>query len=185
MPPTAFGAWSNFYVITGSSAAALIGLMFIVITLVAANNETRTSNFSREGSAIFSTPTVVHLCAAFLISGIASVPWPSSTSAGVVLAAAGLSGILLVLSVFRRTLRLETYEPDLEDWTWFTALPLVAYLAVAGTAVMLITARDGAMFVLAAATMLLIFIGIHNSWDIVTYIAVDKNAKPDDDSSRA
>jgi len=32
---TLLAPWSNYYVITGSSAAALTGLMFVVITLVA------------------------------------------------------------------------------------------------------------------------------------------------------
>src|SRR5258708_37593816 len=32
---TAFTEWQNFYVIVGSSAGALIGLQFVVITLIA------------------------------------------------------------------------------------------------------------------------------------------------------
>jgi hypothetical protein len=30
-----------------------------------------------------------------------------------------------------------------------------------------------ALFVIAAATVLLLFIGIHNAWDNVTYIAIE------------
>ena len=32
---TALAGWENFYVIVGSSAGALIGLQFVVITLIA------------------------------------------------------------------------------------------------------------------------------------------------------
>lgn len=32
---TALGGWENFYVIVGSSAGALVGLQFVVITLIA------------------------------------------------------------------------------------------------------------------------------------------------------
>jgi hypothetical protein len=32
---TALGGWGNFYVIVGSSAGALIGLQFVVMTLIA------------------------------------------------------------------------------------------------------------------------------------------------------
>jgi len=32
---TALDGWENFYVIVGSSAGALIGLQFVVITLIA------------------------------------------------------------------------------------------------------------------------------------------------------
>jgi hypothetical protein len=82
-------AWSNFYVITGSSAAALTGLMFVVITLGAGGR----SQTSHEGIATFSTPTVVHFGAALLISALLSVPWHSLAHAAVVLGAAGLYGV--------------------------------------------------------------------------------------------
>jgi len=55
--------WSNFYVIIGSAAAALTDLMFVVVTLIA--GRTPPDGMER-GTATFSTPTVVHLSAAFI-----------------------------------------------------------------------------------------------------------------------
>ncbi len=63
--------WENFYVIMGSSAAALTGLMFVAIALVA---QTR-GRSSRQGVDTFSTPTVAHFCAVILISAVVSAPW--------------------------------------------------------------------------------------------------------------
>ncbi len=60
-----FTAWSNFYIITGSSAAALTGLMFVVISLATGSRFVRQAGDSNAGFATFSTPTVVHFCAAF------------------------------------------------------------------------------------------------------------------------
>ena len=57
------GAWESFYVIVGSSAAALTGLQFVVMALVA---ESRQQASSGTISA-FGTPTIVHFCAALLL----------------------------------------------------------------------------------------------------------------------
>ncbi len=55
---TELSGWENFYVIVGSSAGALIGLQFVVITLIADFPVVRDAE--RAGSA-FATPTIVHL----------------------------------------------------------------------------------------------------------------------------
>ncbi|HZZ65446.1 MAG TPA: hypothetical protein VFE17_08110, partial [Candidatus Baltobacteraceae bacterium] len=127
---TVFTSWSNFYVITGSSAAALTGLMFVVITLI--DSDLR-PEAQREGTSTFSTPTVMHLAGAFVISALASVPWPSTLAAAVVFAIAGAAGTVTVLRIVARMSHfLEEYKPDIDDWTWFAALPLVAYLGILG-----------------------------------------------------
>src|SRR5256885_16306510 len=83
---TPFSAWENFYVIIGSSAAALTGLQFVVVVLGA---EAR--SIGPEGGA-FGTPTVVHFCAVLLMSAILSVPWRAVSHAGLSLPAVGVAG---------------------------------------------------------------------------------------------
>jgi hypothetical protein len=56
--------WEAFYLIIGAAAATLTGLMFVVITLMA-GVRMRVSSANLAVSA-FSTPTVVHFCAALL-----------------------------------------------------------------------------------------------------------------------
>ena len=46
---TEFGGWDNFYVIVGSSAGALIGLQFVVMTLLSDLRLSR--NEARAGDA--------------------------------------------------------------------------------------------------------------------------------------
>lgn len=166
-------AWSNFYVITGSSAAALTGLMFVVTTLAAS---TRAEEMD-QGFAVYSTPTVIHFCAALLVSVILTAPWRSLVPAAVLLGIAGLYGIVYVVRILIRMMsraRLSlTYQAGLEDWLWFVVLPFAAYAAVAAGAALLQTVRVEALFALAAAAVLLIFIGIHNAWDIVTFLVIE------------
>jgi hypothetical protein len=165
-----FPAWANYYTITGSSAAALTGLMFVVVTL--ASNRGRTSDETAEGFGTFSSPTVVHFCTALLISGVVAAPWHSLLVAGIVIALIGTYGVFYQLHITRRTKRLTIYQPMFEDWVWYAVLPLLAYAAALLSAVLLAVVPTHALFLLAAATMLLIFVGIHNAWDIVTYIAI-------------
>ena len=169
-------AWSNYYVITGSSAAALTGLMFVVITLVA--GQERFLKNMRDGVETFSSPTDVHFCAALLISATLAAPWRSLISPGVVLALIGLCGFVYGLRVLSRMARRTTYRPGFDDWFWYAAMPVIAYLAIFAAAIALSTVPAQALFVLAGGTIALIFTGIRNAWDIVTFIAVE--IKPTD-----
>src|SRR5258708_1473730 len=54
--------WQNFYVIIGSAAATLTGLMFVVVTLMA-GVRVRVSS-PNESFAAFNTPNVMHFGAA-------------------------------------------------------------------------------------------------------------------------
>ena len=58
--------WESFYVIVGSSGGALIGLQFVVITLIA----DRRALATRDSLSAFGTPTVVHLTVALIVSAI-------------------------------------------------------------------------------------------------------------------
>ena len=56
--------WDNFYVIVGSSAGALIGLQFVVITLIA---DLPIHDGAAQASSAFATPTVLHFGAVLLV----------------------------------------------------------------------------------------------------------------------
>lgn len=160
--------WSNFYVITGSAAAGLTGLMFVVITLVAGVERSLRRG---DGIATFSTPTVVHFCVALLLSAVLSAPWHSLRHTGVIVGFTGVYGVVYVLHIIYMTMRQTTYEPEIEDWIWYSLLPLLTYLAIVGCALLFVMSPVNAMVGLAACVLVLIFIGIHNAWDVVTYIA--------------
>ena len=178
--------WSNFYVIAGSSAGALTGLMFVVITLIA---DRRARSTMRDGVSIYSTPTVVHFCAALFVSAILSAPWHALLPVGIVLGLTGLSGIAYILHLTHRARQLEDYTPDFEDWAWYTSLPLLSYATIAAVAILFLVVPGGALFALGGSVLLLIFIGIHNAWDIVTFITIDPRgraiAPPDEDATPA
>lgn len=167
--------WSNFYILIGSAAAGLTGLMFVVITLVMGTERLRKAE---DGIATFSTPTVVHFGAALLVSAILSAPWHLLLHPAIVLGLVGLVGVGYLVRIMYRTKRLTAYDPDMEDWAWYSILPFVAYAVILVGAVLLPLVAAQALFVLAFGAALLVFIGIHNAWDIVTYIALGSVDKP-------
>ncbi|HTK06552.1 MAG TPA: hypothetical protein VL485_05265 [Ktedonobacteraceae bacterium] len=166
-------AWTDFYVIIGSASAALTGLMFVVITLIAGTQGKK----SDESIAAFGTPTVVHFCAPLLIAAILSAPWPMLWGASILLGLCGLGGVTYIVIVIRRARHQDTYQPVLEDWLWHTIFPLIAYAALVVAAIVLPTNPLPMLFVVATATVLLLFIGIHNAWDTVTYLVIE-NSRP-------
>jgi hypothetical protein len=160
--------WETFYVIIGSAAAGLTGLQFVVMTLVA---DVRRQS-STETIDAFGTPTVVHFCAALLLSAILTAPWQRPLNAAVAVAAIGLAGLVYAVVIIRRARRQTDYHPVFEDWLWHAALPAVAYIVLLGGGAAFARFPRGPLFVIGAASLLLLFIGIHNAWDTVTYVAM-------------
>jgi hypothetical protein len=160
--------WDSFYVIVGSSAAALTGLQFVVLTLVAG------SAVSTSGRLIaaFGTPVVVHFGSTLLISAILSAPWTSMAPVAGCMFILGLAGILYGVAVIRHARSQQNYSPEASDWIWHTVLPNFAYAAVLLAAIGMHKSEALALFVIGGSALLLLFIGIHNSWDTVTYIVV-------------
>ena len=166
--------WESFYVIVGSSGGALTGLMFVVIALIAERGAARSL---REIDA-FGTPTVVHLSSALLISAILSAPWRSATGPSVLLGILGLAGVIYCFVVLRRARAQSGYKPVLEDWVWHTILPFLAYAAIGAGAIRLAAKTELSLLAFGAASMLLLVIGVHNAWDTVTFIVVERPVVP-------
>ena len=176
-------AWSSFYVTIGASAASLTGLTFVVITLITSMERMPAA----EGLAVFSTPTVLHFGTALLIAAILSAPWHSAVTVAIFLAIVGACGLVYIISIMYRTRRLRVYDPDLSDWIWYTIVPFIAYAAILAGGLMFVPLPVKALFIVGGAALLLIFVGIRNSWDVVTFLiardAGERSVRPDEDKS--
>jgi hypothetical protein len=163
---TALDGWQYFYVIVGSSAGALIGLQFVVMTLIADMPFTRGD--AQAGDA-FSTPSVVHFAVVLLLSAVGSAPGDGIAAVAVLWGLMGLGGVVYVVLVARR-LRLQTaYQAVFEDQFFHVLLPFTAYAMLAVSACAANSHPRPALFLVGAAALLLLFIGIHNAWDTITY----------------
>lgn len=163
---TALAGWENFYVIVGSSAGALIGLQFVVITLIA---DMPMGRGAAQAGQAFGTPTIVHFGAVLLVAAILSAPWHGVIAASVLSGLLGLAGFVYEIIVVRRMRAQTLYTPEFEDWLFHVLLPFVAYAILGASALASSSYPVEALFAVAAAALLLLFIGIHNAWDAVTY----------------
>src|SRR5476651_1868454 len=154
-----FTPWENFYVIVGSSGAALTGLQFVVMALVA--------DTARKGSTetvdAFGTPTIVHFCVVLATAAMLSAPWHNALGPAVILALGGLCGVGYVGLVAARAQRQKDYKPVLEDWIWHCILPGIAYAMLFVGAITI--GREFGLFAIGATSLLLLLVGIHNAWD--------------------
>jgi hypothetical protein len=162
-------AWENFYIIVGSSGAALTGLMFVVVTLISDLEESQASSGTL---GAFGTPTIVHFCAALIVSAVLSAPWRAATSVAVAVGVCGVVGLAYALNVIKRARRQSIYRPVFEDWLWHTVLPVGAYATIAIAALVFRRAPEPSLFAIGGAVLGLVLIGIHNAWDTLTYLAV-------------
>src|SRR5215510_2626132 len=115
--------WDSFYVIVGSAAGALIGLQFVVMTLIAERPPLRAT----EAGAAFATPTIVHFSVSLLLSALMRAPWPGIIPAAVLWGLTGLGGVVYTAIVARHIKTQTVYKPAFEDWLFHAALPLAAY----------------------------------------------------------
>ena len=119
--------WDSFYVIVGSAAGALIGLQFVVLTLIAE----RPPVGGAEAGAAFGSPTIVHFGATLFVSALLHVPWQTIIIAAALWGLLGFSGVAYTVIVTRRMRKQAAYKPVFEDWLSHGALPLFAYAILA------------------------------------------------------
>ena len=159
-------SWQNFYVIVGSSAGALIGLQFVVLSLIA---DKPTADVDPQTGRTFSTPTIVHFSAVLALSAILNAPWEAIHGPAFLCGGVGLTGVVYATIVTRRMRRQTAYRPEFEDWLFHGLLPFVAYGTLVASALAARSDVQEALFGVGAAVLLLLLIGIHNAWDAVLY----------------
>ena len=164
-------AWQTFYVLLGSAAATLTGLLFVVVTLVSGTLGSVSSPWSRLRA--FNNPNVVHFGAALVIAALLITPWPLLWPAGLLVGLVGLGGAIYVFIALWELRHRLSYPMVLSDWLWYTILPLITYISLLVAGPLLPLFHALALFAIAAGTLLLVIMGIRNAWDIMTYMIIE------------
>jgi hypothetical protein len=169
---TFLSQWQNFFMIMGTAAATLTGLMFVVTTLIA-GIDAHLSTLNAAVSA-FNTPTVVQFGTVLLLAGLLSAPWQTFSSLSLVLGLVGLGMVSYSIIVLRRMWRVPHYQSTFEDWLWYLGFPLLAHLSLIVAAFVLPGNPAPALYIVGSAMILLLLVGIRNAWDMVTFLAVER-----------
>lgn len=170
-----FHEWSDFYLLVGSAAAALIGLLFVVATLTSGIDTSR----AMAGQRTYMTPLVFHFGVVLSVAAVAMAPKVSASVAGVAIGAAALAGLAYAIFV---SVRIHGNDvPDPPHWSdlWcYGVAPAVVYLGLGTAAVLVWVNATIAADVTAAACLALLLVGVRNAWDLVTYLA-PRQTNPD------
>ena len=176
MDASLLAGWENFYVITGSSAGGLTGITFVIITLI---RDVQRVGPTPAGLRAFVTPTIVHFGGVLALAAYLSMPHQGVMSLSVGFGVAGLGG-LIYGGVIAANLRRpgSVYIPVHEDWIWNVALPTLVYGGLLVMAFLVWRKPAQTLYGVAAACLLLLFIGIRNAWDIAVWMTVKQQREP-------
>jgi len=157
--------WDSFYVIVGPAAEALIGLQLVVVYA----HSRKTTTACRRSRRRVRDADRRSFRGALLLSALQRVPWQAITPAAALWGPIGLSGVAYALIVTRRMRAQTVYHPEFEDWLFYAVLPLAAYATLALSAFAAPLHTRQALFGVGTAALLLLFVGVHNTWDSVAY----------------
>ena len=172
--------WANYYVLIGTSAGALTGLTFVVITISGDPVRADSAASRLTGLRAFITPTAVHFGAALWISALLCFPRQTALSAALCIGAMSVVGIVYSIRVLQLLGAMRAnYRPFMSDWLWNIGLPALAYLSLLAAAFLMTAHSPLALDIVAAAALLLLTIGIHNAWDVVVWMTTERHAHPE------
>jgi hypothetical protein len=153
--------WSNFFAMTGSAGATLVGLLFVAVTLGTGLPTARTLDIARASM----TPALYSFSGVLLQSMFALVPWQSDWHSGVVFVVMGIGGVIYRIRAIRlrNTLHLRAISGPI-DRIFHNVVPLVASVSLACGGAGLIAGAAFGPFALAGSSMLLLVSGIYRTW---------------------
>lgn len=171
--------WQNFYMLLGGASATLIGLMFIAVSLGSGRWTPEERPILNASFNAFMSPTFIHFVYVLVTAAVVLVPTLSETALGglLVLTGAGSLGhIARNLPFVRERYRGGTI--DRSDLIWYSLMPSIGYIFyfAAGAGLLGAALRGArsahALDALAAASVLLVVIGVRNAWDLVVFLVL-------------
>jgi hypothetical protein len=168
--PGALQGWQNFYMLAGTAAATLTGLMFVAVTFGSGLVKRETMQSTRA----FLDPTYMHFVQVLFTACLMTVP---TLGPGV------LGGVLIVLGAFRlfrlrwvfgayREAQRQHGDIELSDWLMSIACPLLCHALLLATGVAFVLHDAVALTSLAVVILMLLFVGIHGAWELFVWMAM-------------
>ena len=163
-------AWETFYFMVGSSAGALIGLLFVVVTLTGEIDPARATIAQRA----FMSPTVFHFVTVLIISCAAVVAILPVAAMALAIAVPAVIGTLNSIAALVRLSGGKLTAPHWTDYVYYGALPTVCHLWLILVAWELWQGASFAPYGVALGAMALLLLGIRDAWDLATWLVYNK-----------
>jgi hypothetical protein len=170
-------SWQNFYMLLGGASATLVGLMFIAISLGTGWWSEADRPILAPSFNAFLSPTFIHFVYVLVTAVVVLIPTLSESVLGGLLVMGGagsLGHIARNLPFLRERFRLRTI--DRSDLFWYSLMPSVCYVLYLDAGIGLLRAMPhrAALDALAAASVLLLVIGVRNAWDLVVFMVLSR-----------
>ena len=164
-----FEGWGEFYLLAGSAAAVLIGLIFVVVTLM--QDKPRSTMMS--GARLYMGPVVLQVSFVLVLSAAALNPRIDATQYAIVAAGVSLWGLYrgLVSTVGIARLKWNEDPPHWTDKWFYGVFPTILSLGVAEVAWAFWAGEPWAVDGVALAVTANLLLAIRNEWDLVTWLA--------------
>ncbi len=153
--------WSDFFTLTGTAGATLVGLLFIVVTLNTGLSTSRTLDIARASM----TPALYSFGSVMLQGMVAMVPWKSNWPGGVILVLLGIGGFMYRIHAVRvrSRLHLRAIQGPV-DWTFHNAVPVLASVVLIFGGAGWVSGAAFAPFAIAGSSTLHLVSGIYRTW---------------------
>lgn len=152
--------WHEFYLLVGTAAATLIGLLFVAASIgVGFLTPERAS-----GTRTYMTPVIFHFTSVLFVSLAVLVPSHAHETHSLLLSLNALIGTVVSCAVCTRVL-----THSFADWIDRLAhgvAPALSYAGILAASVLLFHNIDSGADVLAGALVLLLLVNIRNTWDM-------------------
>jgi hypothetical protein len=161
----------NFFIMAGTAAATMIGLLFVAITVGSGMSTSR----GVDGTHAFLTPTLLRFSGVLFACMAVLFPWPSAWPVGIILSLCGLTGLVYQIHVILMRRKVDYASLDWLDWTLFSVAPALGNASMIAGAAGLIAEKSFAPYAIAGAITLLLFAGIYGAWDLTLWLARNKD----------
>jgi hypothetical protein len=174
-----FGAaastWQNFYLLTGTAAATLIGLMFVAVTFGAGLVGAQSAASARS----FIDPPFYHFVNVLLTACLLVIPAMSARLLGVALLAISVFRTAILFRIHRHLKEAHRKFGDIElsDWLSGIVVPALCYLLLAASGVGFLRGYSAAFGGLAIAMLVTLVLGIFGAWELMIWMALTRAHK--------
>ncbi|HEX4446785.1 MAG TPA: hypothetical protein VH044_08620 [Polyangiaceae bacterium] len=168
--PGALQGWQNFYMLAGTAAATLTGLMFVAVTFGSSLVKQETAQSTRA----FLDPTYMHFVQVLFTACLMTIPTLGPALLGGLLIAIGAFRLVRLRWVFGSYREAQRQHGDIElsDWVMSIALPLLCHALLIATGAAFVLRSAAALSGLAVVILMLLFVGIHGAWELFVWMAI-------------
>jgi hypothetical protein len=171
----AASTWQNFYLLSGTAAATLIGLMFVAVTF----GSRLVSVQSAVSARSFIDPPFYHFVHVLLTACLVVIPSMSAPMLGALLLCVSVLRAAVLFRIHRHMREAQRKFGDIElsDWIQGIAVPLLCYLLLGASGAAFFAGYSAAFSGLAIATLATLMLGVFGAWELMIWMALTRARK--------